>query len=99
MKIGIVKETFPGERRVAIVPQNVADLKKLGLDVVIESGAGSGASISDMGYAETAAMINEIPDELIAEAIVENKDKEYFGMYPINKKVEEWLKKEFGIQE
>ncbi|OHE59920.1 MAG: hypothetical protein A2Z47_03295 [Thermodesulfovibrio sp. RBG_19FT_COMBO_42_12] len=51
------------------------------------------------GYAETCAMINEIPDELIVEAIVENKDKEFFGMYPINKKVEGWLKKELGIQE
>jgi hypothetical protein len=51
------------------------------------------------GYAETCAMINEIPDELIAGAIAENKDKEFFSMYPINKKVEEWLKKELGIQE
>ncbi len=38
-----------------------------------------------MGYAETVAMINEIPDELIAGAIIENKDKEFFGMSPINK--------------
>ena len=50
-----------------------------------------------MGYAETVAMINEIPDELIAGAIIENKDKEFFGMCPINKKVEEWLKRELGI--
>lgn len=52
-----------------------------------------------MGYAETVAMINEIPDELIAGAIAENKDREYFGMYPINKQIKDWLKKEFGIQE
>jgi hypothetical protein len=51
-----------------------------------------------MGYAETVANIDEIPDELIAEAIEENKGKEYFGMYPINKKLEVWLKKELGIQ-
>ena len=51
-----------------------------------------------MGYAETVANIDEIPDELIAEAIEENKGKEYFGMYPINKKLEAWLKKELGIQ-
>jgi hypothetical protein len=51
-----------------------------------------------MGYAETVANIDEIPDELIAEAIEENKGKEYFGMYPINKKLEAWLRKELGIQ-
>jgi len=51
------------------------------------------------GYAETVAKIDEIPDELIAEAIEENKSKEYFGMCPINKKIESWLKKELGIQE
>lgn len=51
-----------------------------------------------MGYAETVANIDETPDELIAEAIEENKGKEYFGMYPINKKLEAWLKKELGLQ-
>ncbi len=45
------------------------------------------------------AKIDEIPDDLIAEAIEENKNKEYFGMYPINKKIEIWLKKEIGIKE
>jgi hypothetical protein len=51
------------------------------------------------GYAETVATIDEIPDDLIAEAIKENKQKEYFGMYPINNRIEEWLKKELGIEE
>jgi hypothetical protein len=36
---------------------------------------------------------------MLAEAIQENRVKEYFGMYPINRKIEAWLKKEFGIQE
>lgn len=48
------------------------------------------------GYAETLAQIDEIPQELLFEAIEENKSKAYFGMYPINKKVEEWLKRELG---
>jgi len=39
------------------------------------------------GYAETVATIDEIPDDPITEAIEENKQKEYFGMYPINKKI------------
>ncbi len=51
------------------------------------------------GYAETIAHIEEIPGEMLTEAIQENRDKEYFSMYPINKKIEGWLKKEFGIQE
>ncbi len=50
------------------------------------------------GYAETVAKIDEIPDELIAEAIEEKKDKEYFGVCPSNKKIENWLKKELGVQ-
>jgi len=51
------------------------------------------------GYAETVATIDEIPDDPITEAIEENKQKEYFGMYSINKKIEIWLKKEIGIKE
>lgn len=48
-------------------------------------------------YAETLAQIDEIPQELLLEAVEENKNKAYFGMYPINKKVEEWLKRELGV--
>jgi hypothetical protein len=51
------------------------------------------------GYAETVAKIDEIPDDLIAEAVEENKNKEFFGMYPLNNRIEEWLKKELGIEE
>lgn len=47
-------------------------------------------------YAETLAQIDEIPQELLLEAVEENKSRIYFGMCPINKKVEEWLKKELG---
>jgi hypothetical protein len=49
------------------------------------------------GYAETVARIEEIPQELISEAVEENKAREYFGMYPINKKIQHWLKNEIGI--
>ncbi|MBF0505751.1 MAG: hypothetical protein HQL09_02845 [Nitrospirae bacterium] len=48
-------------------------------------------------FAETAAKIDEIPQDLLAGAIEENKDKAYFSMYPINSKVEAWLNKELGI--
>lgn len=48
-------------------------------------------------YAETLAQIDEIPQDLLLEAVEENKNKAYFSMYPVNKKVEEWLKKELGV--
>lgn len=48
-------------------------------------------------YAETLAQIDEIPQDLLLEAIEENKSKAYFSMYPINKRVEEWLKRELGV--
>lgn len=49
-------------------------------------------------YAETLAEVEEIPEQLLFRAIEENKDKEYFKMYPINKEIEKWLKKELGIE-
>ena len=42
--------------------------------------------------------IEDIPGEMPAEAIQENRDKEYFSTYPINRKTEVRLKKEFGLQ-
>ncbi len=48
-------------------------------------------------YGVTLAIINEAPDELIAEAIIEMKDRKYFGMYPINSKIKDWIRKEMGI--
>ena len=50
-------------------------------------------------YAETVAKINEVPDEMIQEAMDTNKDREYFGMIPISKSIKEWLKKELAIEE
>jgi hypothetical protein len=51
---------------------------------------------TSMGYAETMAKIDEIPDYLLTEAIEENKEKEYFGICSINKRIENWLKKGVG---
>jgi NAD(P) transhydrogenase subunit alpha len=50
MIIAVVKETFPGERRVALVPALVAPLKKLGGEVRLESGAGERAGFTDDAY-------------------------------------------------
>lgn len=62
MKLGIPRETFPGERRVAIVPGVVANLKKLGIDVVVESGAGAEAGFPDSVYADQQATIGSRAD-------------------------------------
>ncbi|MFL1483598.1 Re/Si-specific NAD(P)(+) transhydrogenase subunit alpha [Marinobacter sp. LN3S78] len=57
MKIGIPKEIYPDERRVAATPASVEKLIKLGYDVVIESGAGDAADYHDDVYREAGAAI------------------------------------------
>jgi H+-translocating NAD(P) transhydrogenase subunit alpha len=57
MKAGVVKETAPGERRVALVPDTVAKLRAAGIDVLVERGAGEGAWLSDSAYADAGATI------------------------------------------
>lgn len=56
-RIGIPREIFPGEKRVASVPEAVAKLVKLGFAVVVESGAGDLANLSDNDYVEAGASI------------------------------------------
>ncbi|MGZ6989422.1 MAG: Re/Si-specific NAD(P)(+) transhydrogenase subunit alpha, partial [Thermoanaerobaculia bacterium] len=55
--IGVPKETFPGEKRVATVPEVVPKLVKLGFSVIVQSGAGEAASIGDEAYAAAGARI------------------------------------------
>jgi len=50
MKVAVVRETFPGERRVALVPAVVPSLTKAGWQVVLESGAGETAGFTDEAY-------------------------------------------------
>src|SRR6516165_11738443 len=50
MLVGVPRETFPGERRVALVPAVIPNLKKAGLEVVIEAGAGVEAGYPDSEY-------------------------------------------------
>src|SRR5262245_22016664 len=57
MHVGIPKETFPGERRVALVPADVAKLAKAGIGVVIEPGAGLAAGFADKAYEEKGAKL------------------------------------------
>jgi H+-translocating NAD(P) transhydrogenase subunit alpha len=57
MKAAVVKETAPGERRVALVPDAIARLRPAGIDVLVESGAGEGAWLTDAVYADAGATI------------------------------------------
>ena len=56
-RIGVPREIFPGEKRVATVPDAVAKLVKLGFAVVVEQGAGDLADLSDAAYVEAGATI------------------------------------------
>ncbi len=56
-RIGVPKEIFPGEKRVATVPDVVTKLVKLGFAVVVERGAGELADLSDAAYVEAGATI------------------------------------------
>ena len=55
--IGVVTESFPGERRVALTPSEIPPLAKAGLSVLIERGAGTAAGFSDNEYVEKGASL------------------------------------------
>ncbi|HTU73973.1 MAG TPA: NAD(P) transhydrogenase subunit alpha [Trebonia sp.] len=57
MKAAVVKESAPGERRVALVPETVARLRQAGIEVLVESGAGDGAWFPDGLYEDAGARI------------------------------------------
>ena len=57
MKIGVVKETYPGEQRVALVPSVLPSLIKGGMEVIIESKAGEQAGYPDEAYIEKGGTI------------------------------------------
>lgn len=70
MKIAVLRETFPGERRVALIPSCIAPLLKAGCDVIVESGAGSEAGYSDEEYLEKKATIAADRREAFAADVV-----------------------------
>lgn len=69
MKVAAVKESAPGERRVALVPEAVGRLKQAGDEVLVEPGAGTGAWFGDDAYADAGAVVVS-RDELLAQASV-----------------------------
>jgi proton-translocating NAD(P)+ transhydrogenase subunit alpha len=67
MKVAVVKEDGPGERRVALVPETIDRLTRAGLEVIVEQGAGDGAWFPDSAYSEAGATIAKA-DDLYATA-------------------------------
>ena len=66
MMVGVPKETYPGERRVAMVPSVVPILLKAGCEVLIEKGAGIDAGYEDAAYTSKGAKLAETRAEVFA---------------------------------
>ena len=62
MKVGVARESAPGERRVALVPESLGKLTAAGLEVLVEHNAGRGAAIPDSAYADAGATIVSTAD-------------------------------------
>jgi len=70
MIAGIFKETFPNERRVAVIPSHVPPLTKAGLEVVVERGAGEGSSHADAEYEKQGARVEADRRQALSSADV-----------------------------
>ena len=70
MRIGVPKETAPGERRVALVPESGKKLKQAGYDIAVEAGAGTAAGYPDAAYREVGISLEPDPAALLGLADV-----------------------------
>uniref|UniRef100_A0A8C4HSK8 NAD(P) transhydrogenase, mitochondrial n=1 Tax=Dicentrarchus labrax TaxID=13489 RepID=A0A8C4HSK8_DICLA len=70
LTVGVPKEIFQNERRVAISPAGVQALIKQGFNVIVESGAGEPSKFPDEQYAQAGATIKDIKDVLASDVLV-----------------------------
>ena len=70
MQIGVLKETFPGENRVAVAPDAAKKLVKLGAALTVEATAGEGCGFMDGDYAEAGAELSAKRKDLVAQSDV-----------------------------
>jgi H+-translocating NAD(P) transhydrogenase subunit alpha len=76
MKVSVPKETAPGERRVALVPDVVERLAKGGVEVTVEAGAGAGAHQPDAAYERAGARIGDgFSGEVVAKVAPPNAEE------------------------
>lgn len=62
MRVGVPRETYPGERRVAVIPAGVTTLVKAGVQVAVERGAGAAAGFTDDAYEREGATLVARPE-------------------------------------
>ena len=70
MIVGFVKETFPGERRVALAPNVIPALTKAKVEIIFEAGAGVEAGFPDSSYEEKGAKVVASRAEVFSKADV-----------------------------
>ncbi|GAA5510781.1 Re/Si-specific NAD(P)(+) transhydrogenase subunit alpha [Novipirellula caenicola] len=70
MRIGVPKETWPGELRTALVPANAKKLIRSGFEIVAETGLGLGSGFSDDAYTEAGVTIQSDRQSVLADADV-----------------------------
>jgi NAD(P) transhydrogenase subunit alpha len=70
MRIGVPREITPGEHRVALVPEVVGKLVAKGLDVLVQSGAGQGALLSDDAFTQAGASVTDDAAEVWRSDVV-----------------------------
>ena len=68
MQIGVLKETHPGENRVAVIPDTVKKLVKLGAELTVEAALGQGAGFADEVYTEAGATIASNRNDILANS-------------------------------
>lgn len=70
MRIGVPRESVPGENRVGLVPESVTRLKKAGVDVRVQRGAGTPANYPDEAYAAAGAELVDSMEAALSDADV-----------------------------
>jgi len=71
MKAAVLKERFPDERRVALLPENIQKLQAAGYEILIERGAGLGASIADEDYSAAGAKLIDRAEAADADILLQ----------------------------
>ncbi|MCU1644774.1 MAG: transhydrogenase (Re/Si-specific), partial [Nocardia sp.] len=75
-RVGVVRETNPDERRVALVPKIIPSLLERGVEVIVEAGAGLGALIPDEAYTAAGARIGDPWDTDVVVKVAPPNDAE-----------------------
>jgi NAD(P) transhydrogenase subunit alpha len=81
VRVGVLRETAADERRVALVPESVAKVAALGVDVLVERGAGAAASFPDAAYeAAGAQLVDSARDADIVVKVAKPSAEEVAGL-------------------